>query len=283
MDNIRSILVHIDAAERCQVRLRVAQDLAKACHAQLTALYAVTPMAYTVPLMMAEGSAMVLPALEEMDHQREKHTRAMFDRVSAQAEPQPSWVDAGRNPTYAAMTNRALVQDLLVLGQHDPASELGTVDADLVAATLIDSGTPAVVIPHAGSIDVDALTKPDLKIVLAWKPTREAARAMHAALPWLQRAHMIHLATEKTEAGGSWPGVAQVQSWMRLHGVKAEIKPRVTGSGDVGENLLALADEISADLLVMGCFGHSRARELLLGGASRTVLRSMTLPVLMAH
>jgi nucleotide-binding universal stress UspA family protein len=285
MNSIRAILVHIDAAERSEVRLRMAHALARECAAHLTALYAVTPAAYSAPLAFAEGVSVLLPELEKIDRERFEAAHALFNRVLPVAErvtPPTAWADAGSDPSFVALTQRALVNDLLVLGQHDPA--VSGLDADLVPSLLIESGTPAIVIPSGGSFDVDALTSKDSMVVLAWKATRESARALRAALPWLQRARAVHLAVESADAvGTAWPGAAQVQAWMRAHGVQAEIRPREVGHGNAGEALLALAQDVAADLLVMGYFGHSRARELLLGGASRTVLRDMTLPVLMAH
>jgi nucleotide-binding universal stress UspA family protein len=285
MNGIRSILVHLDADERSQVRLRMAHALAAECKAQLTALYAVTPAAYAAPMAFAEGSAALLPELEKLDRQRRDQARALFDRVLPMAErhsPPTLWADAAGEPTVQAVVGRAWVQDLLVLGQQDAAA--GSLDPDLVPSVLIDSGTPGIVIPAGGSFEVNGLAQNDIKIVLAWKPSREAARALHAALPWLHRAHVVHLAVEAADAAGTaWPGAAQVQAWLRLQGVKADIRPHEVGRGNAGQALLELAHDVAADLLVMGCFGHSRARELLMGGASRTVLRDMHLPVLMAH
>jgi nucleotide-binding universal stress UspA family protein len=107
---------------------------------------------------------------------------------------------------------------------------------------------------------------------------------VRAALPWLARARQVHLAVESPAAeGGPWPGAAQLQAWLSLHGVTAEMRSHSVGRTTPGEFLLSLAADVGADLLVMGCFGHSRARELVLGGASRSVLSAMTLPVLMAH
>jgi nucleotide-binding universal stress UspA family protein len=283
MNSIRSITVHIDAAPRSEVRLRMALALARAWRAQLTALYAVTPAPFTVPPILAEGTSLVAPAaLDTIDRDRRKLARALFDRVTSDAGADGGavrWLDAGDRPDTSALARRALVTDLMVLGQHDPALTPGMIDADLVASTLIGGGAPALVLPYAGSFMADALSRPGLRVLLAWKPTREAARAVRAALPWLQPASMVHIVAEPQAE----PGAAALREWLALHDVRAEMREHGLGNGDAGEMLLSLAADVSAELLVMGCFGHSRARELLLGGVSRTVLRSMTLPTLMAH
>jgi nucleotide-binding universal stress UspA family protein len=88
-------------------------------------------------------------------------------------------------------------------------------------------------------------------------------------------------AGREPEAHGSEPG-ADMALYLARHGIKVEVSSQVTAI-DVGSALLSFASDIDADLLVMGCYGHSRMHEIMLGGASRTVLQSMTLPVLMAH
>lgn len=284
MNSIRSITVHMDATPRCEVRLRIALNLARAWRAQLTALYAVTPAPLAVPPALAEGSSLFPPTpLHPIDRERRTLARALFDRVMASdagaKDSAARWLDAGDTPDATALARHALVTDLLVLGQHDPTLPPGMIEADLVASALIGGGTPALVLPYAGSFMADTLASPDLRVLLAWKPTREAARAVRAALPWLQRAGVVHIAAEaKAE-----PGAAALREWLALHDVRAEVREHGLGKGEPGEMLLSLAADVSADLMVMGCFGHSRARELLLGGVSRTVLRSMTLPTLMAH
>jgi nucleotide-binding universal stress UspA family protein len=285
MDGIRSIVVHMDATPRAEARLRIGQALAREARAQLTALYAVTPTAYDMPLAVPEGVAVMEPALESIDRKRYERAYAMFERVVGYGGTPPAvWVDSGRVPTYTAFAAQALTADLLVFGQHDATEPQTAMEADLIASTLIESGTPALVVPHSGRFEPQALVRRDLTVLLAWKPTREAARAVHAALPWLQRAGQVHVAVESTTGNGSpWPGAAAVRAWLLLHGVQAEMRDHAVGHANTGEMLLSMAADISADLLVMGCFGHSRARELVMGGASRTVLRSMTLPTLMAH
>ena len=74
-----------------------------------------------------------------------------------------------------------------------------------------------------------------------------------------------------------------LQDWLHLQGVSAPLRLHTLGVGDVGEALLSLAADTAADMLVMGCYGHSRAREMVLGGVSRTLLSSMTVPVLISH
>lgn len=285
MDSIRSIVVHMDAGPRAGLRLRIAQELARCAGAQLTALYAATPAAYELPLAAVEADVALMPALLQIDRERLARARAAFDSVAdATARPPPVWEDAGGAPIYPALAARALTADLMVFGQHDSTDLQAAIESDLIASTLIESGTPALVVPHSGDWASSALAGSDLAVLLAWKPTREAARAVRAALPWLRRAREVHLAVESTaEGAGGAPGAQAVRAWLALHGVHAPMHDHGIGRTHAGELLLSMAADTAADLLVMGCYGHSRARELVMGGASRTVLRSMTLPTLMAH
>jgi nucleotide-binding universal stress UspA family protein len=145
------------------------------------------------------------------------------------------------------------------------------VPADFVEAVVIDSGRPAIVVPYAGTFGAIGET-----VLIAWKPTRESARAVSAALPLLQRAKQVHVAGWDSEP-------RDLEHFFYHHGIDAVFHREGQAPAHVGEYMLSRAAELGADLLVMGCYGHSRARELVLGGASRTVLESMTLPVLMVH
>lgn len=117
-------------------------------------------------------------------------------------------------------------------------------------------------------------------MLVAWKETRTSARAVSAALPWLQWAGQVHAVRFGEDVEGQ---LQSLQDYLQAHGV--HIKPHAGGpeDSDVGERLLSMAADVGADLLVMGCHGHGRTREWVPGGATRTVLASMTLPVLMAH
>jgi nucleotide-binding universal stress UspA family protein len=172
--------------------------------------------------------------------------------------------------------------DLCVLAQAD-ATESGMLPAAGLAADVAkSSGAPVLLVPRA-----QAPAWPIRRILLGWNGSREAARAMRCALPLPQRASAVDVAIFDVEAlqadgGPDLRPVTAVGQALARHGVRAELLLRDQHDGDAGAALLALAAERGADLLVMGCYGHARLRELLLGGATRSVLKSMTLPVLMA-
>jgi nucleotide-binding universal stress UspA family protein len=217
--------------------------------------------------------------LDQFDAERRNAARAVFDREAKQGGAKLRWDDLGDEPVVEGFAARALLADLLVLGQPDRDDPFTAgVPADFVESVLIASGKPALVIPYAGTF-----TGVGNAVLIAWKPTREAAHAVAAALPLIRGAGAVHVVTPvgATDApADSFPGL---MGYLREHGVEAEIRGHRAAPDESGEGVLSLAADVQADLLVMGCYGHSRARELVLGGASRTIMRSMTLPVLMSH
>lgn len=274
MSTLKALLAHVDSSPRAAVRLKLAEQLALAHGAQATAAYAVTSALLRYPMAMAAGADMA-PMLAEVDAQRIEAARALF--AASVDRSRVGWQELG-GPPIVAFAREALFADLLVLGQRsDDESRDIDVPADFVSSVLIDSGRAAIVLPHI-------LTAPPRleRVLVAWKPTREAARAVTASLPLLLQARQV---TVIGFDGGSSNGDAEpgILAYLRQHGVQAGYKRQVASDADVGGQLLSLAADEQVDLLVMGCYGHGRAREWVLGGVTRTVLQSMTIPVLMSH
>ena len=278
MSPLKVVLTHLDAAPSCAERLRAALQLADRHGAAVTALYAVMPALLQNPTAFAvAASADIAPLLAEYDTERRASARSLFDTATA-GHTSFQWAEAHDEPTRA-FVRAALYSDLLVLGQHEPGSRGGAdVPRDFVESVLSWSGKPALVVPHVG------LPKTWGSVVLvAWKETRESARALAASMPLLQAAEQVHVALWDDDAQASHAAAPALQAYLRQHGVSATLHRPGAASAEVGGLLLSLASDLSADLLVMGCYGHGRAREWALGGATRTVLASMTVPVLMAH
>jgi len=276
MSAIKTLLVHADAGPRCGARLRVARQLAERLQAGLHAVYAVTPTFMEIPLELAAGGAPVLLA-QEIDDGRLQIARKLRHQVADEPGVPFGWHESMGLP-LAAFTQQARYADLLVLGQHDPEHPNSGVPADFAESVVIGSGRPALVLPY-----VDTGKTLGSTVLVAWKETPEAARAVSAALPLLQQAGQVHVATWGAQDAPQVPSALDIGSFLRAHGVQARFHREPEAGSDVGDLMQSLAADLSADLLVMGCYGHARARELVLGGASRTLLRSMALPVLMAH
>jgi len=168
--------------------------------------------------------------------------------------------------------------DLSVVGQAEPGLLAGA--QELVAeSALFASGRPVVLVPY--------IQKTGLKldrIMVCWDASRTAARAAADALPLLARAKAIDvvmIASERPKSDDI-PG-ADIGQHLARHSLKVEVKRIVATDSDVASTILSHAADSSADFIVMGGYGHSRLREFVLGGATRGILSSMTLPVLMSH
>jgi nucleotide-binding universal stress UspA family protein len=276
-ESLTQLLVHLDASPASSQRLELARQIAQSHGAAVTALYAVTPALLLVPLAPEAGSS-VATALREIDDERRAAARAALERSQATPGVKAAWAEVQDYPIMPAFSRQALYADLLVLGQDDPSTPSPGVPSDFPETVIATSGKPAIVVPYSG-----ARGAVGENVVIAWKPTREAARAVSAAVPILQRARRVHVLAWTTEEDAIGGARLDLDGYLKLRGIEP-VWHREEGEPEfVGELLLSRAFDLDGDLLVMGCYGHSRAREWVLGGTSRTVLQSMTLPVLMAH
>ncbi len=283
MSALRSLLVHLDASERAEERLRVAIALARTHRSELTAMYAVSSIAAEYPFAMV-GDPTTTAALLDAEAELRQRARASFDRVVAESDAHATWVEVDLQ-AERAVSRQSRFADLLVLGQQDPAVASGDgLSPRFVESVLIDSGRGALVIPHVGKPSSAAIGK---IVVVAWKNTCESARALGASLALLQSAERVHVVCWDDDSGDrrsdETGGPIDIERYLALHGVTATPHRHRSVPADVGGALLSFCADVGADLLVMGCYGHGRAREWVLGGATRTVLRSMTVPVLLAH
>jgi nucleotide-binding universal stress UspA family protein len=276
-ESLAQVLVHLDASPAAAQRLEVARGIAQSHGAAVTALYAVTPALLVVPFAPEAGLS-VATTLREIDDERRESARAALVRSVAEPGVHATWAEVQDYPIVPAFSRQALYADLLVLGQHDPSAPSPGVPFDFAETVIAASGKPAIILPHAGVSAPVGET-----VVIAWKPTREAARAVRAAMPLLQRARRVHVLSwtdEEEDIGGAR---LDLDGYLKLRGIEPAWHFQAMEPDAIGELLLTRAFDLRGDLLVMGCYGHSRAREWVLGGTTRTVLSSMTLPVLMAH
>ena len=167
--------------------------------------------------------------------------------------------------------------DLAVVGQTDPERALP--EDLLIEAALFESGRPTVVVPY--------IQKEDLKlghVLVCWDNSRNAARAIADSLPFLMRGKKVEIVMVARNDGKAdeLPG-ADLGEHLARHDLTVEVKRLVAADVDVSNVILSYAADCAADFIVMGGYGHSRLREFILGGATRGILRSMTVPVLMAH
>jgi len=273
----KTILVHIDPGKRCSVRVDVAIRLAQQHDAHLVALHALAP--FEPPgYVMAEMGPAIIEVQKRAGAAEMARTEGEFSKqASAAGLRNVEWRTAVDDPVEA-MTLHARYADLVVIGQTDP-SDGSNIAADFPERLVLAAGRPVLILPSAGRFPTIGK-----RILVAWNPSREATRAVTDAIPLLRLAHNVHVMAVNPRHGehGNVPG-ADIGLYLARHGVRVEVKSDHGAEIDVGNELLSRAADLDADLIVMGGYGHSRLKEWVLGGATRTILESMTAPVLMSH
>jgi len=275
---IRDLAVHVDHRERSCRGLEVAVALAERFEAHLVGIYVDTvPMA---PELVAMSTAPVLlESIVEEQEERAGAARRRFEQAAAAAGVSSAFRHA-QGPMFEALNVNARYADLLVLTQEGDG-ESGPMLGGFADYTVMDCGRPVLVVPFIGAPPPVGGTA-----LVAWSGTREAARAVHDALPLLALAHRVQVVViqpEDTELSGvPLPG-ADLCEHLARHGLDAEAKVIAGHDVDAGNLLLSHAVDVDANLVVMGAYGHSRLREMVLGGMTRHMLAHMTVPVLMSH
>jgi nucleotide-binding universal stress UspA family protein len=273
----KTILVHIDPGKRCATRVEVAIRLAQKHNAHLVALHAIAP--FEPPgYVLAEMGPTIIEAQKHATAAELARTEGEFiKQTSAAGLRSAEWRTAIDDPVDA-MTLHARYADLVVIGQGH-ASDGSGIAADFPERLVLAAGRPVLILPSVGGFPT--LGK---RILVAWNTSREATRAVTDAIPLLQIADTVHVmaVNPRPSEHGKVPG-ADIGLYLARHGVRVDVKTDHGAEIDIGNELLSRAADLDADLIVMGGYGHSRLKEWVLGGATRTILESMTAPVLMSH
>jgi len=275
-----SILVHLDTGTHAQSRLELALQFAHRFHAKLTGvLCTFTPDPHALFVMAGTVGYYV-------EHERQREDRCAtlqhhFHAALTRNQIEGRWI-ATTGYANDVMPPYARLADLVVAGQTDLDDPESFVAEQFIENLVMAAGRPVLVVPSSGSF-----TECGMHILIAWDGSREATRAVHDALPFLSHARKVTLITVNAERDAPdcprIPG-ADIAVTLARHGVKVEVR-EVAAERDtpVGDVLLSQASDLDCDMIVMGAYAHTRLRELVMGGATRTLLRSMTVPVLFSH
>lgn len=266
----KTILVYLDESARRAERLRAAFGIAATMDGHVSALFAAR-RSFLPTYAYAEAG----PAVLELERARVEQAAAEAERDFRAAAAAAPAVRSDWSVAEASIDPGAAVRcaDLVIAGQPEPDD---AAQKAFAGDLLLSAGRPVLFIPYVGRFDTLGQ-----RVLLAWNGTREAARALADALPFLRRARAVNVVTfDASRAEGPRTDVALQLS---RHGVKATLGRERVPDVEVGEQILSRAADLGADLIVMGAYGHSRVRERVLGGATRTLLESMTVPVLMSH
>jgi nucleotide-binding universal stress UspA family protein len=275
----KTILVHCDADPNVAHRLAIAVELAKRHDAHLVGVHIQEP--FNAPAMFDGTVAMdsLFGVFEETAKANLASAKAAFAKAVKGTELSTAW-RSEEGYIDARLAVHARYADLTVLGQAN-AAEASLAPLDLPETMALSTGRPVLVVPHIG-----APAEPATTIMLCWNASRESARVASDALPLLRAAaKVIVLCVDpraSTYGHGAEPG-ADAAAWLARHGVKVTVQRDIAADSDVGNVILSRAADLDVGLVVMGLYGHSRLRETVLGGASRTLLASMTVPLFVSH
>jgi len=274
--DFKTILVFVDGGKHTADTLKVAVGLAKRSKGHVIGLHVrprFQPPAFT-------DASYALDSLYRTHEETVRHDEglaaAAFKKAMAAKGFTSEWraIDGFADDELA---HAARYADLVVVGQADPELPAAT-PGDLPEHVALSTERPVLVVPHIG-----APRAPGKTVLLAWNGSREASRAATAALPLLEEADKVVVLTVDGKNNGHNAHAEDAAEWLKRHGVKASVQHDSAANTDIASVILSRAADHDADLIVMGVYGHSRMRELVLGGVSRTLLQSMTAPLLIAH
>lgn len=283
----KTILVHINNERRLPGLLEAATAMAATHRAHLIGLSVIPPVIIPQTSDIAIAVPSMIEAHREAYRIEEARMRAAFEMATREATSPGQFTAEWRSVDSYHLASAiqmilpiARASDLIIAGQADKNWD-GTMMLDFPDTLATDSGRPVLVIPNKPHKPFAAK-----RILVAWNGRREATRAVFDSLPILQKADEVRVLWidphDDNKTAGDLPA-ADLCAALSRHGVKCEEAATLLPKSSVGETLLTEATKLGWDMLVMGCYGHSRIREFILGGTSRHILTHMTVPVLMSH
>jgi nucleotide-binding universal stress UspA family protein len=278
--SFKTIVVHVDDSPRTGQRLNAAVRLAVDCGAELVGIYLVPTIELSLSVAALLPDDVVAGRLRETGDAQHR-AEALFREAAATAGLTAIEWRAPAGPAIGAAVAHARCADLTVVGQARSDDVDAAFRSELTTTLMLSTGRPMLIVPFIG-------VSPAMgdKVLVAWDGGREASRAIADALPILERAKevvVVSIDDDPEHPVADAPAQARLAGFLRRHGVEARIQHYDGSHSEIAERLLSHAADMGSTLIVMGGYGHARLREMVLGGATRSVLESMTVPVLMSH
>lgn len=284
--SIKDILLQVDAGAAYKVRFDLAVGLAQRHGAHLTGLCVID-----IQLMPAAGWGTL--DLQSSMALQEWQSHCRNTALEAAAKLEVGFRERLRRDglegewrlvegSAAALTGlHARYADLVVLGQEDPEDPQTSGRTAVIQQALLSSGRPLLLVPYAGHF-----THVGRRVLIGWNARREAARAVHDALPLIADAETVTVLAVDPHGGVGGHGdepAAAISRHLARHGLRVTAAPTTSGGLGAADVLLNYAADLGADLIVVGGYGHPRVWEMVMGGVTRALLQRMTVPVLMSH
>ena len=274
----KTILVHLADDPGHMQRLETAIALAHRFDAHLTAVYVETPLARPAAVAGRGASLGFQAAASEATRKHAAKVEKEFRERAERSGLQIEW-RMGGGEHADAIAAHAFTADLTIISQLDIDG------AERRLAIPFPDDVPFVVPGPVLILPQNWTDRPIAKkhVVIGWKPEKEAARAVQWSLPFLLEAANVTIVTLHPDEGDKILYGTEVANMLDRHGVKVDIYDEVCRDSEVGERLQDIALERASDLMVIGAYGHSRLREIILGGTTRHMCAEARIPILMAH
>lgn len=275
---IKDIVVNLTPGLEDDPAGRYAVSLAEAFNAHVTGVaFAYDPS--WPPAITDLGGADILRSLIDKSRADAADTAERFAAAAkrSQLSVQALTPEASLSTATDSFANLARAYDLAVLGQAHPDAAPGA--QEMIEAVLFNSGRPVLVVPYVQKAGFSMK-----RVLVCWDGSRAAARAVGDSLPLIAKANNVQVLTVTTgkfdedDVSG-----ADITEHLARHKLRAELVRLPAADIDVTSAILSHAADISADLIVMGGYGHSRLRDFVLGGATKGMMQAMTVPALMSH
>ena len=266
----RTILVHVETGPAAGSEVQLAINLARQHNAALIGVAAGLPRATLA--LSGGGSDPDLVEAERDEIQAElKAAESRFRNAMKGAGLKVEWRSELEFPTLA-VARAAVAADLIFVRRSAPTTGLDRFRLVALGDLLMSAGRPALVVPE----NCSELNVRD--VVVGWKDTLEARRALSDALPFLKRAEQVNV----IEIGGGGTSLRDAKAFLDRHEVHARSET-IAPAGAAGDQLVRFAQRVQSDLIVVGAYGHSRLREWVLGGVTRELLHDCPIPCLFSH
>lgn len=274
-----SVVVFLGNQAASEQRLDFAIQLSSQYQAHLTGLHlSYRPLPSLISFDAYGDMSEVALEWELTVEKDQQNSKRNFINKTEKAGLNFDW-DCYRSNELKQVLTRARVADISIVGQGPSDNIDSDVDSDFYTQFTINLGKPVLFLPNEARISTNFKT-----VIVAWDGGRESTRAIADALPFLKAADLVYVVTvmTKKDPDKALPDV-DIAAFLSRHGVNVEIEKVDNIAGKAANWILSRAPQVNADLLVMGAYGHSRFNEFILGGMTRTVIQTMTLPVLMSH
>lgn len=272
---LKTILVHLANDPDHRARMEIARSLARQHGAFLTALYIARP---SEALQHIAGRGVSRAFLEEAAESARRHAQELegeFTDYCNRESIDCEWIVAdGEN--LESLAKRAHAADLVIVNRPSDRNLEDRVRLRLADELILNTGLPILALPpgsHDGWVPK--------RVLVAWKPTREAVRAVRDSLPILEKAEKVIIGTVRPSAEDAI-STLEVEQYLQRQGIEAETVDMDEEDG-AGSTILSMAAAHDCDLVVAGAYGHSRLREVFVGGFTRTLLRHAEIPLLLSH